>query len=83
MRRSRLSLCPSGRGKHGSVRPEWLQGLRNTDGPIMAAMSRARSAMERIPRRSGGPRTLALPLPRLPAFFAMPLPRPAGVQVPA
>ena len=37
--------------------------------------------MERIPRRSGGPRTLALP--RLPALVAAPLPRPAGVEVPA
>ena len=39
--------------------------------------------MERIPCRSGGPRTLALPLPRLPALVAAPLPRPAGVEVPA
>jgi hypothetical protein len=38
--------------------------------------------MERTPRRSGGPRTLALPLPRLPALVAAPpLPRPAGVEV--
>jgi hypothetical protein len=37
--------------------------------------------MKRIPSRSDGPRTLALPLPRLPALVAAPLPRPAGVEV--
>ena len=39
--------------------------------------------MERIPCPSGGLRTLALPLPHLPALGAAPLPRPAGVDVPA
>ena len=83
MGRSRLSFCPSGRGKYGSVRPEWFQGLGNTDGPIMAAMSKTRRAMERSTRRLGGPSTLALPLPRLSALLAAPLPRPAGVDAPA
>ena len=48
----------------------------------MAAMSRIRTAMEYIRRRSGS-RTLALPLPRLPALVAAPLRRPSGVDVPA
>jgi hypothetical protein len=39
--------------------------------------------MERIPSRSGGPRTLALPLPRLPVLVAAPLPGLSGVDVPA
>jgi hypothetical protein len=84
MRRSRPIRSGPKRGKHGSVRPGWLQGLGNTDGPIMAAMSRTWRAWERMPRRSSAPRTQALPLPRLSALVAAPpLPCPAGVEVPA
>jgi len=39
--------------------------------------------MAGIPCRSGGPRTVVLPLRRLPALVATPLSRPAGMGVPA